>query len=261
MIQRKSQLLTIKVRKYLVYPLFIIIIQKLFFSFSFLYDIIIMDVPTHLKKIKRAKSTLLNKPCKNHYGRGLDACSEMMPFCCAEDTLAHGSCRMNADQCSTIGIKEEKSKPTRGNVPKSSLQKPIRKVTQDEKERSGTALSLHGKKARDAMLKGIVSKAPGCNNETLQYLGPFGADNIMLFYEHELHVHPKYLKGIEIYTLCHALNKAIKSYNLNLINQQQLSLHQFLKTNIIDYLLQELRRQETSDYVIWGVIPMDDSPE
>lgn len=203
---------------------------------------------------KKIDKSIKNKPCKNHYEEGSDACSEMIPFCCPEGTLAYGKCRINESQCSKIGIEEDK-KLSKSNIPKTSLKKSERILTKSGKELSSSSLTTHGKDTRANMLKSVSTKAPGCNEQTLQILGPFGADNIILFYEHELHVDPKYLKGIEINTLCLALNKAIHSYTLR--NEKTLSLHHFLKNNIIDYLLQQIQREETSNYILIGTIPMD----
>ena len=183
-----------------------------------------------------------NTPCKNHYGKGSDACSEMMPYCCPYDTPGHGTCRADETQCSKVGKINEAKIITQSNIPRDSIRKPESILSDDQKEYSRNKKTADAVKQRQAMLKNVSRNAPGCGQKTLQYLGPFGIDNVKLFYEHELLVDPKYLRDIKIQTLCAVLNKAIRSYDLS---EKHISLHEFLKRNIVDYLFRQIER----DYI------------
>lgn len=204
------------------------------------------------------KNVPLNKSCKSNYGEGLDACSEMVPFCCPANTLAAWNCRINLEQCSQVG-KEKTKYPlfSPSKIPPNRIRKPEVKLTDQQKDRYNYDMIKKGAELRKKTISSIASKAQGCNKRTLESLGAFGADNIKIFYEHELHIDPKYIRDLKITTLCNAMNSAIAAHEKRIeANKIFIPLHRFLKNNIMTYLLKEIEYEEQQD-----IIPMDISAD
>jgi len=221
-------------------------------------DHIIRSPPTYIRQRSiEYKNVPTNQTCKNHYGKGFDACSEMMPFCCPENTKGYGSCRVDLPQCSKIGKVDESKVLTKTKIPKELIRKSEKQLSEQGKDYIRNKVTTDAEKKRKETLKSVARNAPGCGRRTLEYLGPFGADNIRIFYEHELHVDPKYLIDVNTTTMCQALNRAIKTYDLRSQNDSIfISLHEFLKTNIVDYLFQQIERDVIDEYKS-NNLPMD----
>jgi hypothetical protein len=133
---------------------------------------------------------------------------------------------------------------TQSNLPKESLRRVEQKLTEEQKDYIRHKDTIEANKNRKELLKIIEKKTPGCSKATLEYLGPFGADDVMLFYEHSLFVNPKYLKDQKISTLCKALNRGIESYKFKVEqNTVFVSLHDYLKNNILDLLLLQIENE------------------
>ena len=219
-------------------------------------------------KNMKHKFKTIYKPCKNHYGsRKPDSCGSTLPFCCPYSTASEGYCRNNMEQCATSGLIDESKHKNITDKKKgldvNRIKKLEKRLSDSEKEYHNFKLSNQGAELRKNMISDISkkNKAPGCSMTTLQLLGPFAASDITSYYINELNVDPRDINNVPQKILCFALNRAIIKYQKE---PQIMSLHSYLKRNILDYVLRQIIkqneriRQENEEAGI--TVPMRDSP-